>query len=117
MQNGGLDPLIDLVESHAESLQHNAAFALYGLADNPDNIAGIIKAGGAQRLQNAELIAQVKALARKASFTALSISLWARQTGFVLCYCVAWANREDSSVLRNACTFQLAFVECTVRPP
>lgn len=60
VQNGGLDPLIDLVESHAESLQHNAAFALYGLADNPDNIAGIIKAGGAQRLQNAELIAQVR---------------------------------------------------------
>ena len=59
VQNGGLDPLIDLVESHAESLQHNAAFALYGLADNPDNIAAIIKAGGAQRLQNAELIAQV----------------------------------------------------------
>ena len=59
VQNGGLDPLIDLVESHAESLQHNAAFALYGLADNPDNIAGIIKAGGAQRLQNADLIAQV----------------------------------------------------------
>ncbi len=59
VQCGGLDPLIDLVESHAESLQHNAAFALYGLADNPDNIAGIIKAGGAQRLQNANLIAQV----------------------------------------------------------
>lgn len=32
--NGGIVPLLKLLDSKNESLQHNAAFALYGLADN-----------------------------------------------------------------------------------
>jgi len=32
--NGGLIPLLKLLDSKNGSLQHNAAFALYGLADN-----------------------------------------------------------------------------------
>jgi len=32
--NGGLMPLLKLLDSKNGSLQHNAAFALYGLADN-----------------------------------------------------------------------------------
>lgn len=32
--NGGLVPLLKLLDSKNGSLQHNAAFALYGLADN-----------------------------------------------------------------------------------
>ena len=31
---GGLVPLLKLLDSKNGSLQHNAAFALYGLADN-----------------------------------------------------------------------------------
>lgn len=32
--NGGTLPLLKLLDSKNGSLQHNAAFALYGLADN-----------------------------------------------------------------------------------
>lgn len=32
--SGGLVPLLKLLDSKNGSLQHNAAFALYGLADN-----------------------------------------------------------------------------------
>lgn len=32
--SGGIEPLLELLESKNGSLQHNAAFALYGLADN-----------------------------------------------------------------------------------
>lgn len=32
--SGGIVPLLKLLESKNGSLQHNAAFALYGLADN-----------------------------------------------------------------------------------
>jgi hypothetical protein len=32
--NGGLLPLLKLLDSKNGSLQHNAAFALYGVADN-----------------------------------------------------------------------------------
>jgi hypothetical protein len=32
--NGGLVPLLKLLDSKNGSLQHNAAFALYGVADN-----------------------------------------------------------------------------------
>lgn len=38
-------PLMDLLESRNGNLQHNAAFALYGLADNEDNIADIVRDG------------------------------------------------------------------------
>ncbi len=41
------------------NLQHNAAFALYGLADNEDNIAAIVRQGGVQALQDCELLVQV----------------------------------------------------------
>lgn len=33
-QDGGIMPLLKLLDSKNVSLQHNAAFALYGLADN-----------------------------------------------------------------------------------
>jgi hypothetical protein len=36
---------MDLLESRNGNLQHNAAFALYGLADNEDNIADIVRDG------------------------------------------------------------------------
>jgi len=34
VHDGGLRPLLELLDSKNGSLQHNAAFALYGLADN-----------------------------------------------------------------------------------
>lgn len=41
------------------NLQHNAAFALYGLADNEDNIAAIVREGGVDCLQACEALVQV----------------------------------------------------------
>ena len=41
------------------NLQHNAAFALYGLADNEDNIAAIVREGGVRTLQDCEQSVQV----------------------------------------------------------
>jgi hypothetical protein len=58
-QAGGLAPLLELMASRNGNLQHNAAFALYGLADNEDNIAAIVRAGGVQVLQDCELMVQV----------------------------------------------------------
>lgn len=43
------------------NLQHNAAFALYGLADSDDNIAAIVRHGGVQALHRCELLVQVRA--------------------------------------------------------
>jgi HEAT repeat protein len=34
VHDGGLKPLLELLDSKNGSLQHNAAFALYGLAEN-----------------------------------------------------------------------------------
>ena len=34
VHDGGLKPLLEILDSKNGSLQHNAAFALYGLADN-----------------------------------------------------------------------------------
>ena len=62
LQAGGLRPLLELLESRNGNLQHNAAFALYGLADNEDNVADIVRDGGVQRLQQAELIVQAGTL-------------------------------------------------------
>ncbi|RVW55548.1 ARM repeat protein interacting with ABF2 [Vitis vinifera] len=56
--NGGLVPLLKLLDSKNGSLQHNAAFALYGLADNEDNVSDFIKVGGVQKLQDGEFIVQ-----------------------------------------------------------
>ncbi|KAF2325177.1 hypothetical protein GH714_024869 [Hevea brasiliensis] len=56
--NGGIMPLLKLLESKNGSLQHNAAFALYGLADNEDNVAELVKVGGVQKLQDGEFIVQ-----------------------------------------------------------
>ncbi|KAJ7977400.1 ARM repeat protein interacting with ABF2 [Quillaja saponaria] len=56
--SGGLEPLLDLLGSKNGSLQHNAAFALYGLADNEDNVADIVKVGGVQKLQDGEFTVQ-----------------------------------------------------------
>ena len=58
-QAGGLPPLLELMASRNGNLQHNAAFALYGLADNEDNIAAIVRQGGVQCLQDCELLVQV----------------------------------------------------------
>ncbi|MFQ6628238.1 hypothetical protein Gotur_007712 [Gossypium turneri] len=55
---GGLVPLLKLLDSKNGSLQHNAAFALYGLADNEDNVSDFIRVGGVQRLQDGEFIVQ-----------------------------------------------------------
>lgn len=60
MQAGGLPPLLELMASRNGNLQHNAAFALYGLADNEDNIAAIVRQGGVQCLQDCELLVQVR---------------------------------------------------------
>ena len=43
VHDGGLILLLELLESKNGSLQDNAAFALYGLADNEDNISNITK--------------------------------------------------------------------------
>ena len=59
-QAGGLPPLLELMASRNGNLQHNAAFALYGLADNEDNIAAIVRQGGVQCLQDCELLVQVR---------------------------------------------------------
>ncbi|WVZ13579.1 hypothetical protein V8G54_011145 [Vigna mungo] len=56
--NGGLVPLLKLLDSKNGSLQHNAAFALYSLADNEDNVYDFIRVGGVQRLQDGEFIVQ-----------------------------------------------------------
>ncbi|KVI03944.1 Armadillo [Cynara cardunculus var. scolymus] len=55
---GGILPLLKLLDSRNGSLQHNAAFALYGLADNEDNVADLIRVGGVQKLQDGEFIVQ-----------------------------------------------------------
>ena len=59
LQGGGLKPLLDLLDSRNGNLQHNAAFALYGLADNEDNIGDMVREGAVQRLQACDLIVQV----------------------------------------------------------
>ncbi|KAG5222874.1 armadillo/beta-catenin repeat family protein [Salix suchowensis] len=56
--NGGLVPLLKLLDSKNGSLQHNAAFSLYGLADNEDNVSDFISVGGVQKLQDGEFIVQ-----------------------------------------------------------
>jgi hypothetical protein len=50
VQNGGLRPLLELLECPQYNLQHNAAFALYGLSDNEDNVGDMIREGGMQQL-------------------------------------------------------------------
>ncbi|CAL9769121.1 unnamed protein product [Musa acuminata subsp. burmannicoides] len=57
--NGGLVPLLKLLDSKNGCLQHNAAFALYGIAENEDNVSDFIKVGGVQKLQDSEFINQV----------------------------------------------------------
>uniref|UniRef100_A0A804KR93 ARM repeat superfamily protein n=2 Tax=Musa acuminata subsp. malaccensis TaxID=214687 RepID=A0A804KR93_MUSAM len=56
--NGGLVPLRKLLDSKNGCLQHNAAFALYGIAENEDNVSDFIKVGGVQKLQDGEFIIQ-----------------------------------------------------------
>ncbi|CAD5192638.1 unnamed protein product [Musa acuminata subsp. malaccensis] len=56
--NGGLVPLLKLLDSKNRCLQHNAAFALYGIAENEDNVSDFIKVGGVQKLQDGEFIIQ-----------------------------------------------------------
>ncbi|GJX61839.1 PAT1 homolog 1-like protein [Tanacetum coccineum] len=60
--NGGIMPLLKLLDSNNGALQHNGAFTLYGLADNEDNIADLISLGGVQKLMNWEFIVQVNFL-------------------------------------------------------
>jgi hypothetical protein len=47
-----------LLDCDKGNLQHNAAFALYGLADNEDNVPDIVREGTVQRLMGRELIVQ-----------------------------------------------------------
>lgn len=61
MQCGGLRPLLELLESPHYNLQHNAAFALYGLSDNEDNVGDIVREGGMQRLLECSEKLQVQA--------------------------------------------------------
>ncbi|CAL9769105.1 unnamed protein product [Musa acuminata subsp. burmannicoides] len=56
--NGGLVPLLKLLDPKNGCLQHNAAFALYGIAENEDNVSDFIKVGGVQKLQDGEFIIQ-----------------------------------------------------------
>jgi HEAT repeat protein len=72
VQNGGLLPLLALLESKHYNLQHNAAFALYGLADNEDNIADIIREGVLQRLLDCAEKLQVQASKVRRSRAALN---------------------------------------------
>jgi hypothetical protein len=61
VQGGGLRPLLELLESPHHNLQHNAAFALYGLSDSEDNVSEILKEGGLQRLMGCSDGLQVQA--------------------------------------------------------
>ncbi|CAA0826356.1 ARM REPEAT PROTEIN INTERACTING WITH ABF2, partial [Striga hermonthica] len=58
VHSGAIVPLLELLESKNEFLQHNAAFVLFGLADNEDNVADLVRVGGVQKLQDAEFIVQ-----------------------------------------------------------
>lgn len=40
-------------------MQHNAAFALYGLSDNEDNLIEFVREGAVQRIKECDLIVQV----------------------------------------------------------
>ena len=51
-------PLLKLLDSKNGSLQHNAAFALYGLAENEDNVPDFIRVVGIRKLQDGEFIIQ-----------------------------------------------------------
>lgn len=42
----------------AASPQHNAAFALYGLSDNEDNLLEFVREGAVQRINECELVVQ-----------------------------------------------------------
>lgn len=42
----------------APGLQHNAAFALYGLSDNEDNLLEFVREGAVQRINECELVVQ-----------------------------------------------------------
>uniref|UniRef100_A0A0D3CDX4 Armadillo repeat-containing domain-containing protein n=1 Tax=Brassica oleracea var. oleracea TaxID=109376 RepID=A0A0D3CDX4_BRAOL len=50
-QRGAITPLIKMLQSSDEQVVEMSAFAL-GLADNEENLADFIKAGGIQRLQD-----------------------------------------------------------------
>ena len=39
-------------------MQHNAAFALYGLSDNEDNLLEFVREGAVQRIHDCELVVQ-----------------------------------------------------------
>nr|XP_018678148.1 PREDICTED: ARM REPEAT PROTEIN INTERACTING WITH ABF2-like [Musa acuminata subsp. malaccensis]XP_018678149.1 PREDICTED: ARM REPEAT PROTEIN INTERACTING WITH ABF2-like [Musa acuminata subsp. malaccensis] len=56
--NGSLVPLLKLLDSKNGCLQHIVAFALYGIAENEDNVSDFIKVGGVQKLQDGEFIIQ-----------------------------------------------------------
>ena len=56
--SGGLKPLLALLASRNGNLQHNAAFALYGLADSDDNVAPLVREGAVQALLDCELLVQ-----------------------------------------------------------
>ncbi|KAL2986436.1 hypothetical protein AAZX31_12G206500 [Glycine max] len=48
--NGGIEPLLTMLDSNEAALQHQAVLSLYGLADN--ELADFIEAGGFQKLKD-----------------------------------------------------------------
>ncbi|KAL7177945.1 hypothetical protein ACSBR2_031164 [Camellia fascicularis] len=106
-RNGGLVPLLRLLDSKNGSLQHNAAFALYGLADNEDNVANFIKVGGVQKLQDGEFIVQatkdcvaktLKRLEEKIQGWVLSHLL------YMMCIAEKTVQRRVALALANLCS-------------
>ena len=67
-QAGGLIPLLELINSNDGNLQHNAAFALYGLADNPDNVPAFIREGAVQTLLGCQSNSQVESTLLSSTF-------------------------------------------------
>ncbi|KAI3766736.1 hypothetical protein L2E82_16807 [Cichorium intybus] len=56
--SGDIVSLLKLLDSRIGILQHNAAFALYGLVDSKDNVADMIRVGGVQKLLDGEFVDQ-----------------------------------------------------------
>jgi hypothetical protein len=105
----GLRPLLDLLDTDVGNLQHNAAFALYGLADNEDNVPDIIREGTVQRLKDRELMVQ----ASKDCVQKTLKRLEDKMSGRVLRYLIYLMTTSDRSVARRI-TVALAYL---CKPP
>ena len=105
LQAGGLPPLLELMASKNGNLQHNAAFALYGLADNEDNIAAIVREGGVACLQDCELLVQVRAWQIHGAGARFQTRLWSPpgicMVSFHTCSCSSMGSAIQVSVARG----------------